>query len=769
LKEREQEEAIRKSQSNLEQSLADYQKEAGGIKGFMNRFLGRGTSLPPLAGETPEYTKFREEDEESVKKTFGENIIGAGKFIGSAIIEAEKEVGEAISDVVNIKAQQEIVIRKGEEYKKFMGLALKETDEKKKKTYQNMASQIYQESLDEAEKVGGDIKDKTNKELIATSVEFAIDIGTLGASKILSTVYKMIPKAYKATKTALVLKNEIKASIKAVEEFKKASKVKKSAKFLGETGGFGAIYGATGEARQDTGDSTATDYAKSTGLGLGLGLGIGVGGKVLTTGASKIYSKLTSKKVVQNATKTIEKELGALTDEETKIIEKSVLEGDIKEDIVSGIKESREVDDILGTKPEVKVEKPKVKEVKFEKDTEVTVGGKEAKIVKEKFGKVEVEFADGTKKQVAPSEVKEINAGEKSKVSKTVNKKKEEVKTSVEKEITKAKSEGKSFDDVKSKYNKNFDDFIDEYEKTKKTITGDKVSKRDMTKRSAEIDAKKKGKEYFVIEDEFNKGRFSTAKKGELDVKITDKEAEALSKKYPILIESGVLKLNKGNKDFPLTLDFSGKEKKFKQLWEGTKATPKKTPKVEPKTESKKTKQKAIPKTAESDFAKRLNKEIPDEFKLDEQYEVARMKDEIIKASELIAKDKDKASRIAMGTEKTDELTQTATNIELTELAKRDKDWGTVNELLTARRKAGTRRGQEIAMEKISILMNPEEKFMKDVVNARLGKIKITGKDLKKAEVMKKKTDFIKKDIKKATKVEVKLSKAQELLDKLIC
>ena len=44
LKEKEQEEAIRKSQSNLEQSLADYQKEAGGIKGFMNRFLGRGTS-----------------------------------------------------------------------------------------------------------------------------------------------------------------------------------------------------------------------------------------------------------------------------------------------------------------------------------------------------------------------------------------------------------------------------------------------------------------------------------------------------------------------------------------------------------------------------------------------------------------------------------------------------------------------------------------------------------------------------------------------------
>lgn len=177
-----------------------------------------------------------------------------------------------------------------------------------------------------------------------------------------------------------------------------------------------------------------------------------------------------------------------------------------------------------------------------------------------------------------------------------------------------------------------------------------------------------------------------------------------------------------------------------------------------------------LPKTKESGFAERLNKELPEEYKINEEYEVARMKDEAIKASDLIRKDKQKALRIATGIEKSDDLTQTATSIELGEIAKRDKDWSTVNELFEMRRQAGTRRGQEISMEKMSVLLNPEEKFMKDVVNARLGKTKFTGEELKNVtKRIIEKTKQIKETIKRATKTTIKIAKAQKLLDDLIC
>jgi len=73
-------------------------------------------------------------------------------------------------------------------------------------------------------------------------------------------------------------------------------------------------------------------------------------------------------------------------------------------------------------------------------------------------------------------------------------------------------------------------------------------------------------------------------------------------------------------------------------------------------------------------------------------------------------------------------------------------------------------------MEKMSVLLNPEEKFMKDVINARLGKIKLSAGDLKKAsEKIVEKSKKITEDIKKATRSTIKISKAQELLDSLIC
>lgn len=171
-----------------------------------------------------------------------------------------------------------------------------------------------------------------------------------------------------------------------------------------------------------------------------------------------------------------------------------------------------------------------------------------------------------------------------------------------------------------------------------------------------------------------------------------------------------------------------------------------------------------------SAFAERLNKELPVGYKLDEYYEVAKISDDATKASEQILKDKQKAIRIGKGIEKSDDVTQTAINIELGEIAKRNDNWAEVNELWNIRMQANRRRGQELNMEKMSVLLNPQEKFMKDVVNARLGKLKVTGEDLAKAnEKIVAKVKQIKTTIKEATKGSIKIEKAQALLDSLIC
>lgn len=183
-----------------------------------------------------------------------------------------------------------------------------------------------------------------------------------------------------------------------------------------------------------------------------------------------------------------------------------------------------------------------------------------------------------------------------------------------------------------------------------------------------------------------------------------------------------------------------------------------------------------LPEKKTSEFAKRLNEDLPENFKIDEEYNVAHIKDELDKASDLIMKDKKKALQIAMSKEGSNANTQTATSIMLAEKAKDAGDWETVAKLYNSRRIANTRRGQEIAMEKASVKMNPEETYMKEVVNARLNGVKLGMADVAEAlkkkpkaervlEKVKKETENLKKEINKAAKLE----KAQKIFNDLIC
>lgn len=181
-------------------------------------------------------------------------------------------------------------------------------------------------------------------------------------------------------------------------------------------------------------------------------------------------------------------------------------------------------------------------------------------------------------------------------------------------------------------------------------------------------------------------------------------------------------------------------------------------------------------KAVKSEFAERLNKELPENLKINEDYNVVHMKGEVDKAENLINKDLNKAIEIATGVEKSDANTQTATSIVLAEKAKNEGDWQTVAQLYNLRRIANTRRGQEIAMEKMSVLMNPEEKYMKQVVDARLNGVRVGSADIAdilkrkpKAERVFERTKKQTADLKKELQLSVKIEKAEKVFSNLIC
>lgn len=193
-----------------------------------------------------------------------------------------------------------------------------------------------------------------------------------------------------------------------------------------------------------------------------------------------------------------------------------------------------------------------------------------------------------------------------------------------------------------------------------------------------------------------------------------------------------------------------------------------KAPEVAPKVAPEVPKEGAV--KANSDFAKRLNQILPEGDKIDETYDTVNMRKEIAAAEKNAAEDPEKLDRLAMGTEKSSTETQTAANIVAVEKAVEKGDYEKAATLLNARFKANNRRGQEISMEQVSAAMNPHERPMKDVMKQRLERLTNKEKDPVKAqEIVDKKVEATKQEIRKAVKPKIKIERAQKLLDDLIC
>lgn len=165
-----------------------------------------------------------------------------------------------------------------------------------------------------------------------------------------------------------------------------------------------------------------------------------------------------------------------------------------------------------------------------------------------------------------------------------------------------------------------------------------------------------------------------------------------------------------------------------------------------------------------------------------QEYNTINLREQSERAGDLIATDRQKAYRIAMGIEESPDITSTATNIALADAALEAGNNALFAQLTKARSLAQTRRGQEIVSEKTSVTDNSVSSYVKQLISMRMEKLgksylgdarqlvgvkEKTGE--KVMESVKKDVEVAQKDVQKRIKSRMDISKAQKLIDSLSC
>jgi len=194
----------------------------------------------------------------------------------------------------------------------------------------------------------------------------------------------------------------------------------------------------------------------------------------------------------------------------------------------------------------------------------------------------------------------------------------------------------------------------------------------------------------------------------------------------------------------------------------------------------------SAPKPVETETLKKLSSSVFERMKVENPsiegslgYNPLNLEKDARKAVELVSTDKQKAYRIGMGIETSTEVTSTAVNIALAEVALSEGNTSLYSQLIKNRSLEQTRRGQEIVAEKGSISDNNTSRYVKELISARmdsLGKKYLT--DLKLALKSNKSNKssaigIIDQEVtKQQNSIKNKIldfKEAQSLLDKLTC
>lgn len=175
----------------------------------------------------------------------------------------------------------------------------------------------------------------------------------------------------------------------------------------------------------------------------------------------------------------------------------------------------------------------------------------------------------------------------------------------------------------------------------------------------------------------------------------------------------------------------------------------------------------------------RLKKENPDKFKDDATYEAVKLKEDLDRAAELVATDKEKAYRIAMGMETSTDILSTSVSEIMFEKALDEGNLTMANTLLKNLSFRATRMGQEIVALKGGVSNNSTAQFVKELIDTRLAELgkkylgDITDKATKDSnqkrglKKIKKEVESVKEKISK--KKELDLAEAQSIIDSLTC
>jgi len=177
----------------------------------------------------------------------------------------------------------------------------------------------------------------------------------------------------------------------------------------------------------------------------------------------------------------------------------------------------------------------------------------------------------------------------------------------------------------------------------------------------------------------------------------------------------------------------------------------------------------------QSQVYQRLKRENP-QLEGNLAYSEVKLKEDAQRAVDLIATDKQRAYDIAMGKEKSAEITQTSANIAMAEKALQDGNNALYARLVKNRSLEQTRRGQELVAEKGSITDNSTSRYVKELVSERLDKVgKGYLEDLKtsKKSAKQKAVDRVDKEVAKLENniksKKLDMDTALSLLEKLTC
>ena len=205
-RQKKQEEVLKKSQAETEKYLQDFNDASTGFGGSILKRFGIGATAPTLAQspvtQSPAY--------QQSQQIGTENTSNLGKTVGANIKEAAKSLftentTNSVYDIAHqsgVDKQNLDVIENNT--KKIVELHNKKkisTDQAESKKLDTAIGFLLEQNRQVAEQVGGEIKDKSNLQLIGQSVGTAMELLPLGVGSGMTQAGKLILEA--GTKQAL--------------------------------------------------------------------------------------------------------------------------------------------------------------------------------------------------------------------------------------------------------------------------------------------------------------------------------------------------------------------------------------------------------------------------------------------------------------------------------------------------------------------------------------------------------------------------------------